>query len=120
MDTKNVNDLAFEKANNYYRSVVFDQSQLNQTNTRFQVIKVPPGETVSQHYHRERTEVFVLLQGDGSIYINDKLAISKPHDIALCKPNDTHEVINTGDTNMLIGVFALNHKQDDSFAEEEA
>lgn len=120
MNIRNVTDLTYKKANNYYRSVVFDQSQLDQANSRFQVIKVPPGENVAPHYHRDRTEVFVLLQGKGSIYINDKLAISKPRDIALCKPNDTHEVINTGDTDMLIGVFALNHKPEDSVAEEEA
>lgn len=111
--------LSYKKVNNYYRAVVYDQTQLGHAKARLQVVKVPAGETVEEHYHRERTEVFVVLQGSGQVYINGSPVADKPHDIALCRPNDRHKIVNAGDTDMLIGVFALGYDLEDSFTYKE-
>lgn len=114
MDSINLDGLNYEKAGSYYRAVVFDHNQMSKQHARFQVIKVPPGQTVEAHYHQKRTEVFVVLRGQGEIYINDRLAATSTNDIALCQPNDSHKVINGGETDLLIGVFAVNYFPDDS------
>lgn len=119
MNSVHLDTLSYEEARNYFRSVVFGPEQLGQDKARFQVVKVPAGQTVARHYHRERTEVFVILQGSGQIYINDELAASQLHDMVLCRPNDRHEVVNSGETDLLIGVFALNYDTNDSFEDKE-
>ncbi|MDZ7785730.1 MAG: cupin domain-containing protein [Candidatus Saccharibacteria bacterium] len=111
---RNLDKLSFEPAGSYARAPLYDEG-----GNRVQVVKVPPKATVRPHYHEQRTEVFIILRGQGRIMINDQIAARNVHDFAICRPQDVHAVVNEGDDDMLIGVSAFGYQQGDSTAAKE-
>jgi uncharacterized cupin superfamily protein len=62
---------------------------------------VPPGKRVCPfHNHRISEEMFLIIEGSGTLRFGDKEYPIRKHDIIACPPGDrsvAHQIINTGD-----------------------
>lgn len=65
---------------------------------------VPPGKRACPfHNHRINEEMFLILEGTGTLRFGAEEYPLKPHDIIACPPGDrsvAHQIINTGDTEL--------------------
>lgn len=67
----------------------------------------PPQELANEHTHQDMYEVFFVEDGEGIIKIN-----GTPHDISkgsclTVEPGDAHEVINSGNTDLIITYMGI-------------
>ena len=67
----------------------------------------PPGEKVGAHQHDDMAEVFTVESGRGEIRINDVAYVFSAGAVAVVEPGETHEIINTGTTDLIITYFGL-------------
>ena len=56
-------------------------------------------------------ELLICTQGKGRFVINDQHHILRTGDFVLCEPNDVHEVINDGQTNLVMTVLGIKDKE---------
>lgn len=67
----------------------------------------PPGETAYAHSHRDMTEIFFIKSGNGSISVNDRTILLHEGMCVTIEPNEVHELINTGVTDMVVMCFGI-------------
>lgn len=67
----------------------------------------PPGEKADSHLHNDMAEVFSVESGCGEIRINDVAYVFTAGTVVLVEPGDVHEIINTGDTNLIVNYFGV-------------
>lgn len=96
MKLKDLTTAEFEDRAGYFRSVIFNQDQLG-TNTKVQLMRLAPGQQIKPHYHKQRSEVFMIIKGAGQIIV-DGVEASSSYSVVLCEPGDIHSVINLSDT----------------------
>ncbi len=98
-------DREWEDRGNYRVSVLhkFDEK------TFVQLVEVKG--KVGKHFHKEQTEVFVVIDGSGVIEIGEEAYSAKCGDVFLCSPEKIHSV----EGNLKILVFKYNYKQNDSY-----
>ncbi|HEY5267827.1 MAG TPA: cupin domain-containing protein [Candidatus Saccharimonadales bacterium] len=90
----------FEPREGYERSVLLTAEDFG-VDTKLQLMKLAPGQSIKPHHHNIRTECFRIVSGTGEIRINGEAIASSEDDVALCEPGDTHEFINTSTTTPL-------------------
>lgn len=65
---------------------------------------VPPGKRVCPfHNHRVNEEMFLILDGEGTLRFGDAEYPLRPHDVIACPPGGrevAHQIINTGDRDL--------------------
>ena len=61
------------------------------------VILLLPGEKLGGHYHHEVEETFYILEGEGSLIVNDSETPAVPGDVLRMEVQDRHSIRNTGD-----------------------
>ena len=67
----------------------------------------PPGEIAGAHSHADMTEVFYVESGQGVISVNEKLITLKAGTCVVIEPNESHELKNTGSTDMVVIYFGI-------------
>ena len=67
----------------------------------------PPGETAYAHSHRDMTEIFLIKSGNGTISVNDRTILLHEGMCVTIEPNEVHELINTGATDMVVTCFGI-------------
>jgi mannose-6-phosphate isomerase-like protein (cupin superfamily) len=75
--------------------------------TNFSEAVFPPGEIAHAHSHSDMTEVFFIKSGNGVMSVD---AVSIPLEAGMCvtvKPNERHELNNTGSTEMVVMYFGI-------------
>jgi len=75
--------------------------------TTFARAVFPPGEKAGSHLHNDMAEVFSVESGCGEIRINDVAYVFTSGTVVLVEPGDVHEIINTGDTNLVVNYFGV-------------
>jgi len=65
---------------------------------------------VGKHYHRVQTEIFVIIEGNGTLGLDNNIFKVRCGDVFLCTPNTIHFV----EGNLRILVFKYNYKKDDT------
>ncbi|MBN2162066.1 MAG: cupin domain-containing protein [Pontiellaceae bacterium] len=75
--------------------------------TMFSQAVFPPGEKAGSHLHNDMAEVFRVESGCGEIRVNDVAYVFKAGMVAIVEPGDVHEIVNTGDKNLVISYFGL-------------
>lgn len=93
-------DSTFEPREGYERSVLLTSDDFG-ANTKLQLMRLAPSQSIKPHHHNTRTECFRIVSGQGEIKINGKVAASSDDDVVLCQPGDVHEFINTSTTEPL-------------------
>lgn len=66
---------------------------------------------VGRHFHKKQTEVFVIVDGNGTLEIGEKRWDAKCGDIFLCPPETVHSV----EGNLKILVFKYEYEGNDSY-----
>lgn len=66
---------------------------------------LPPGTSVGYHEHGSNEEVYVILEGNGTMTVNGTEQAVKPGDVLLNKPGWSHGLENTGEEPIRILVY---------------
>ena len=90
----------FESREGYERSVLLSPEDFG-ANTKLQLMRLAPGQSIKPHHHNTRTECFRIVSGSGEIRINGEVVATSDDDVVLCQARDVHEFINTSHTEPL-------------------
>lgn len=63
--------------------------------------RVKPGQASTRHRHFEQEELYLLLEGEGRIRVDDDLLTLGPLDTVLVEPDSTRQVFNDTGTDQL-------------------
>lgn len=96
----NLLNSVFEPREGYERSVLLTGNDFG-TDTKLQLMRLAPSQSIKPHHHDTRTECFRIVSGEGQIKINGEVVASSDNDVVLCEPGDVHEFINTSTTEPL-------------------
>jgi len=89
---------------------VFDQQDF-ETALRFVIYnELEPGSSIGIHQHGQDEEVYVILDGDGLMTVNDETRAVKTGDVIVNKPGWSHGLENTSDQPLAILVFEVTKK----------
>ncbi|HKH22137.1 MAG TPA: cupin domain-containing protein [Solirubrobacterales bacterium] len=75
------------------------QLEANTLGARFW--RLHPGQASTKHRHFEMHELYVLLEGEGRIRVDDELLTLDPHSAVLVEPGHTRQVFNDTDADAL-------------------
>jgi len=64
-------------------------------------IIIKPGQAPSYQYHFKRSEVWVVVQGEGELKINDEIQSVKKWDAIIVPVEAKHQIKNTGTENLI-------------------
>ncbi len=67
----------------------------------------PPGEKADAHRHNDMAEIFTVESGCGEICINDMAYVFSAGIAVVVEPGETHEIINTGSTELVVTYFGV-------------
>ncbi len=95
-----LSDSTFEPREGYERSILLTADDFS-ANTKLQLMRLAPGQSIKPHHHNTRTECFRIVSGSGEIRINGEMVATSEDDIVLCEAGDVHEFINTSDSEPL-------------------
>ena len=95
-----LSDSSFEPREGYERSVLLTNDDFG-ANTKLQLMRLAPSQSIKPHHHNTRTECFRIVSGKGEIKINGEVVAATDNDVVLCEPGDVHEFINTSMTEPL-------------------
>lgn len=90
----------FETREGYERSILLTTDDFK-ADTKLQLMRLAPGQSIKPHHHNTRTECFRIVSGQGKVIINGDIVATTEDDIVICEPGDIHEFINTSDTEPL-------------------
>lgn len=100
----------------YSKRIIFSAEDFEEEGHLLQVVTVPPRTRQRLHAHREQTEVFYVLEGEGLIYINGEEFLARPGDAFICSPGDEHSLWNQSDEDFKVVVFKINKPEEDDTA----
>ncbi len=100
MKQQRLSSSVFESREGYERAVLFDESEFG-SDTKVQLMRLSPGQSIRPHHHMYRTECFRIVSGRGEIRINGEVVATSDDDIVLCQPGDIHEFRNLSDAEPL-------------------
>jgi len=64
-------------------------------------IKIPPGVTVKEHYHKKMEEVYFIVEGSGIVSVNGIQKEVRVGDAVVIMPYERHTITNASDSQML-------------------
>ncbi|TKJ29009.1 MAG: carbohydrate-binding protein [Chloroflexi bacterium B3_Chlor] len=91
----------------YSREIIFSTEDFEEEGHLLQVVTIPPRTKQRLHLHREQTEVFYILEGEGLISISGSEFLAGPGDAFICSPGDTHSLWNQSDEDLKVVVFKI-------------
>lgn len=87
---------------------LFTDDELS-TNLRFiSTTILPPNTSIGIHDHTDNEEVYVILEGNGTMYIDGEFKSVTTGDVVLNPPFGTHGLENTSSEDLRILVFEVN------------
>jgi quercetin dioxygenase-like cupin family protein len=113
MKHKSISDLEPIIRQDYSKTVIFDVNELPTGGHMLQTVTIPPQTKQRSHYHNIQTEVFFILEGKCSIFINENEFTAVPGDSFVCEPGDRHYLWNKTDKDFKLVVFKINRPEDD-------
>jgi quercetin dioxygenase-like cupin family protein len=97
----------------YSKRVIFPSDDFREPGHLLQVVTIPPRTRQRLHFHREQTEVFYIVEGEGLISIGGREFLAGPGDAFICSPEDTHSLWNQADEGFKVLVFKINKPEED-------
>lgn len=94
------------------KKVLFKKEDLY--NGRVQMInwaKLPPGKSFRAHYHEDMEEVFIVVEGQARIRIDEEEAIIGQGDCVLVPAGSTHKMFNESVSNVLYVVVGITQEK---------
>ncbi|MBD3670575.1 MAG: cupin domain-containing protein [Gammaproteobacteria bacterium] len=74
---------------------------------QFSQARFPPGELAPTHTHNDMAEVFFVSSGRGRITVDGREFEIYPGACILVEANEHHEILNDGDTDLVLLYFGL-------------
>lgn len=102
----------------YSKKVFLDDKALNKPGIFFQKIKIKPGDTVKNHYHKKATEIFYFLNSKGYFVVNGGKVILEKGDTLVIEPGENHEVVNNSEEDFLYLAFKFDSDDEDLYWSE--
>lgn len=99
----------------YSKKILLDENDLNYKGGLVQQIKVKPGESAKDHFHKKQTEIFYFLTKNGYWIINGEKFIFEIGDTLVIEPNDRHFVINDTKEDYIYLAFKFNYDTSDLY-----
>jgi mannose-6-phosphate isomerase-like protein (cupin superfamily) len=88
-------------------ALVYDAADFS-TNLRFIIYsELPPGTSIGAHAHGNNEEVYVILEGSGTMSINGETHEVRAGDVILNRPYWSHGLENTSQAGLKILVFEV-------------
>lgn len=75
--------------------------------TNFSQARFAPGQTATAHAHQDMCEVFFVEAGSGVIRVDNQEYPLIPGNCIAIEPGEIHEVINNGNTELVLTYFGL-------------
>jgi len=97
----------------YSKRVIFSSDDFREPGQLLQVVTIPPRTRQRLHFHREQTEVFYIVEGEGLISVSGREFLAGPGDAFICSPGDTHSLWNQSDEGFKVLVFKINKPEED-------
>lgn len=113
MKYKKLSDITPEVKKDYIKSIIFNNSELPGNGHLLQVVTIAANTKQRSHYHNVQTEVFYILEGECSIFINDIEYIAKHNDSFVCEPKDKHYLWNRSNSDFKLIVFKIDKPEND-------
>lgn len=73
--------------------------------------KLPVGKSFQLHYHEDMQEVFVMIDGEVTMLVDDNEVKLAGGDCILIDPREVHNMTNTCDRNVIYLVFGISTGQ---------
>ena len=96
----------------YTKKVIFSLNDFQEKGHLLQVVTIPPQTKQRLHKHALQTEVFFILEGETSIFVNGKEFVATAGDAFIASPGDTHQLWNKSDVDFRLAVFKINMPSD--------
>jgi len=88
----------------------------NVTSHSLAEITILPGNASSRHYHKFSEESYLILSGEATLDINDRVFTLKPEEAVLIEPLEIHQISNqSAEELVFIAVCVPAWSPDDSF-----
>jgi len=101
----------------YSKKVLLNDEELKHKGVFVQEVKIKPGETAKEHYHKKQTEIFYFLSENGYWVINGEKVTFKIGEILVIEPFDKHEVTNNTAQDYTYLGFKLDYDSSDLYWE---
>ncbi|HYK08062.1 MAG TPA: cupin domain-containing protein [Candidatus Eisenbacteria bacterium] len=101
----------------YSKKVIFSLADFLEKGHLLQEIVIPSQTKQRLHKHFKLTEVWYVLQGETSIFINNEEFIAHPGDAFIASPGDTHQLWNKTNEDFRLVVFKINVPENDEDTE---
>lgn len=75
--------------------------------THFAQARFAPGQSAMTHSHQDMAEVFFVNVGEGEIRVDGRVHRVKVGDCLAIDPGETHEVTNTGRSELVLTYFGI-------------
>lgn len=75
--------------------------QLEATQLGVRLWRLAPGQASTRHRHRKEEELYLLLEGEGRIRVDDELLTLSPLDALLVEPESVRQAFNDTDADQL-------------------
>jgi quercetin dioxygenase-like cupin family protein len=109
MITNSLNDLPFESVSHnpeIKKKVMLRFGELPHL-TNFSQARFAPGQLAPAHAHQDMCEVFFVEAGAGIIRVDGKEYPLIPGNCVAIEPGEFHEVVNNGETELVLTYFGL-------------
>lgn len=99
----------------YSKKIFLNAQDLGIEGALIQEIKIEPGSTAKNHYHKKQTEIFYFLTINGYWIINGERKEFEIGDVLVIEPLDQHEVVNNTAFDYVYLACKYNYEEDDSY-----
>ncbi|MCP4316414.1 MAG: cupin domain-containing protein [Hyphomicrobiales bacterium] len=108
-------DIPWTEGEGYRKKILLRDDALNAPGTLVQIVEIAPGTEVDDHHHESCTEVFHILEGQGSFDIDGKTFNLSAGDTLTCEPREVHNTKNPHDAPFTCIVFKTNMVDNDLY-----
>src|SRR5260370_29470964 len=112
MRYKNHKDGVVQQKKDYSKKIIFSLSDFLEKGHLLQEVTIPPLTQQRLHKHYKQTEVWYILEGECSIFINGKEYLSTSGDAFIASPGEPHQLWNKTNKDFKVVVFKINMPED--------
>jgi gentisate 1,2-dioxygenase len=105
---------AWAEKEGYSKKVLLEGKSLGKF-SHIQELKIKPGDTAEEHYHKKQTEVFYFFNKDGYWIVNGEKISPDVGDVLIIEPLDMHSATSNGLKNYVYLAVKFNYDPDDLY-----
>ncbi|MCD4740650.1 cupin domain-containing protein [archaeon] len=107
------NQKEWQDRKGYSKKILYSVQDIPKNTNQLQKMKIPKGNTIANHYHKNTSEIFYCIKGKAVFSIEGNDFEFTKGDAALCEAGEKHEVKQVlEDLHFL--TFKINQKENDT------